>query len=243
MVAKLFLDNIFTTASESPSSVKIRCYTSAYQTKGENMIELTGLMASDPSFSAQNKWGPVINDLSNLQDFGSLVQTENLASWVHASTMCWKGTSPLNLGIEFYLINYKKGLDLDVNLKKFVRLASLKAINGSKVKIHGGYIPDVLSSNDKKYYNGNISSVSELEGFNGSLTGNESSTIEVTFGHKTRIRNLLLSKVDVVESNVEVADADGKNRKPLYYRVSAQFTGVKPLMAEDVDGFFGIING
>ena len=104
-MAKLFLEGIFENNSESPSSVKIHCSPSA-DAVGE--INLTGLMLSDPSFSAQNKWGPVINDVTNLQDLGSMLKTESLFSWISSSVMCWKGTSPLSLAIDFYLINYKK---------------------------------------------------------------------------------------------------------------------------------------
>lgn len=236
-MAKLYLDSIFTTDSKSPSSVKITFPNIDGQGSITEDNKLVGLMTSDPSYSAQNKWGPVINDVSNLQDLGSLLGTENLASWVHASTMCWKGTSPLVLGIEFYLINYKKGLGLEENLKKFVQLASLKVMGNSKVKIHGGYKPDVLSSNNGDFFNGPISSVSQLDGFSGNLS-RESSTVTLVFGSKTMISNLLLSKVDVTESNVEVADANGESRKPLYYRVSAQFTGTKPLLTTDVEVMF-----
>ena len=68
--------------------------------------------------------------------------------------------------------------------------------------------------------------------------GNALGSLTLRFGHKSTIRNVLLSKIDVTESNVEVIDQAGGNIKPLYYRVSAQFTGVRPLLSTDVDHMF-----
>ena len=41
---------------------------------------------------------------------------------------------------------------------------------------------------------------------------------------------------------MEVSDINGNSIEPLYYRVSAQFTGVKPLLTTDVDSIFGSVN-
>ena len=237
-MAKLFLDGIFTGSSESPSSIKIEHRNS----DGVKDVSLVGLTTSDPSFSAQNKWGPIINDVGNLQDLASLMGSSNYLSWIGASVMCWKGTTPLSLGVDFYLINYKRGLRLEENLEAFVKLAALDVTSENQVKIHGGYIPDVLANNqDQKYWNGSISSVSDLNnmGLEAGATNNiTKGVITITFGHKSTISQLLLSKVDVTESNIEVADENGGNRKPLYYKVSAQFTGVRPLLTTDVESMF-----
>ena len=111
-MAKLFLDGVFTNASNSPSSVRITFPT------GDNTFDsLVGLMIGDITFGAQNKWGPVINDISNLSDISTLAGSQDLFSWISASTMCWKGTEPLAISIEFYLINYAKNLGLEAKLK------------------------------------------------------------------------------------------------------------------------------
>lgn len=240
-MAKLFLDGIFTGNSQSPSSVTVKL-----SGGGDYNFSLVGLTTSDPSFSAQNKWGPVINDVSNLQDLFSLVG-QDMASWVHASTMCWKGTSPLIMGAEFYLINYKRGLGLKDKLKKLVKLAAIGKGEGNSgifVKIHGGYKPNVTSDNNSAYWTAQVSSITGLKNFGAgqSITNGELCTITLTFGNKFSVSNLLLSKIDVTESNVEVSDINGNSIEPLYYRVSAQFTGVKPLLTTDVDSIFGSVN-
>ena len=175
-------------------------------------------------------------------------------SWINASTMCWKGTSPLNIGVEFYLINYKRdGLGLEAKLKELIKLAAIGKDDGNSnsifVKVHGGYKPDVTSDNFAKYWTVSVPSATlfrtddkdgGLGGFGGGsvVTGAEPYSITLKFGNKSTISNLLLSKIDVTESNVEVSDINGGSRKPLYYRVSAQFTGTRPLLSTDVDGMF-----
>ena len=252
-MANLFLDGIFDSTSKSPSTITIRIPvpTESSFIKGE---VLRGLIVGDPTWSASNKWGPLLNDLSNLQDWASLLGEANQFSWISASTMCWKGTSPLTLGVEFYLINYSssKSAQLRKTLSNFVKLASVgKSEDGStfKVRVHGGYAPELFKNNmeffsslgdmSEFFANGGAGKLDTVADsvFGGGTTAQGS--ISITFGHKSTIRNLLLSKVDVTESTVEVAGPNGENPQPLYYRVNAQFVGVQPLVTTDVDYMFG----
>lgn len=254
-MAKLFLDGIFSNTSDSPSSLRITMPN--YNGRSDvPEIDLVGLMISDVSFSAQNSWGTVVNDLTNLQDLSALVGSDSMFSWISASTMCWKGTSPLSISIEFYLINYIKGLKLEEQLKTLVKLASVaKDPNATvgknfKVMVHGGYAPDIFKGNNSFFTVGDITSVRELNGeffnatdlySNGDISSHAQGALQLQFGHKSIIRNLLLSRINVTESNIEVSDRNGNNKKPLYYRVSAQFTGVRPLITTDVDLMFDSI--
>ena len=252
---KLFLDGIFNTegnGNDSPSAVYITMPFSSGKPEDGAPI-LIGLMTGDPTWSASNKWGPIINDISNLSDISSLIGSDSMFTWINASTMCWKGTSPLSLSFDFYLINYSKGLEIEAKLRSFVKLASLykdpDATVGAnfKVLVHGGYAADILTGNSGYFDNSNdIKSVTDLNNA-GNINnlenelyqnGNAKGAIQVQFGHKSKIRNLLLSKVSVTESTIEVADQQGGNIKPLYYRVSAQFTGVRPLITTDVNEMF-----
>lgn len=250
-MAKLFLDGIFNDGNVSPSSIIITIpNASSKPKKADRFTKLTGLMIGDPTWGAANKWGTIINDISNLTDISSLVGSDSMFSWINASTMCWKGTAPLSIGVEFFLINYKEGLGLENKLRSFMKLASLyqdpDATAGAnyKVLVHGGYSADVLTGNKKLF-----DSVKDIEGLKdhaassaaGALYGGRADAkgaVQLQFGHKSKISNLLLTKINVTESTVEVASADGSNPKPLYYRVSAQFTGVKPLLTVDIDRMF-----
>lgn len=259
--SRLFLDGIFEangSGNNSPSAVYITMPNYSGKTR-QGATSLTGLMVGDPTWTASTKWGPIINDVSNLQDISSLMGTESMFSWISASTMCWKGTSPLSISIDFYLINYSKNLGLEDKLRSFVKLASLykdpDATMGAdyKVLVHGGYAADLMAGNRKLFDNiDNVRSFVDLTKTElGQLGdkfdqqsqlydegGNAKGSLTIQFGHKSTIRNLLLSKVNVTESTVEVADQNGGSIKPLYYRVSAQFTGVKPLLTVDVDRMF-----
>lgn len=255
--SKLYIDNIFSYESDSPSSVRIQVMNPGKDINSN--LNLVGLMVGDPTFSVQNSWGNILNDVSNLQDWNSLMGSESMFSWINASTMCWKGTSPLNIGIEFMLVNYRQGLNLEEGLREFVKLASLYKDRDAwldsayKVKVHAGYAADILSSNAGLWTSDSLNFNALLGGdaqkgieadrafYNpaGGIAGFAQGTVALSFGHKSQIRNLLLSRANVTESTVEVADKNGGNRKPLYYRVSAQFTGVRPLVTSDVDAIYG----
>ena len=254
-MSNLFLDGIFDfqgQGNDSPSAVFITIPNQSDKLSlSDESASLVGLMIGDPTWGAANSWGTIINDVSNLTDISSLIGSESMFSWINASTMCWKGTAPLNIGIEFYLINYKKDLDLESKLRSFVKLASLyrdpDATVGAnfKVLVHGGYAADVITGNKKLYDSArDVAGLRNREGLDSVISGvygtseNAKGSVQLQFGHKSKISNLLLSKVNVTESTIEVADQNGRNVKPLYYRVSAQFTGVKPLLTVDVDKMF-----
>lgn len=255
-MADLFLEGMFDSDSASPSRVQI-IMPNAGDNAELSSINMIGLMIGEPNFSAGNKWGTIINDLSNLADFSSMVGSSSMWSWIGASTMCWKGTAPLSVGIDFYLINYSKKLNLEKQLKilvKFAALAQTGSDDLATVSVHGGYAADVLDSNSG-FFNKDLS-IQDMKGLksgsgssklkdlnNGKMYsgGQAKGSLQLQFGNKLVIRNLLLSKINVSTSNVEVAAQDGKsNIKPLYYRVNAQFTGVRPLLTTDVDYMFNL---
>ena len=251
-MAKLFLDGIFNKSSNSPSTITISVPVSTGTSFINDGVLLRGLIIGDPTWTASNKWGPIINDFSSLQDWASLIGSNNQFSWINASTMCWKGTSPLGIAVDFYLINYAKGLNLKSKLSTFVKLAAIaKSQSNSdfRVQVHGGYAPDIFSGNKSFFTNEggirglmeNDSALSELNAEVANIFGGgkiAKGSLSIQFGHKSKISNLLLSKVNVTESTIEVADSNGGNIQPLYYRVSAQFTGVQPLVTTEVDSIF-----
>ena len=251
----LFLDGIFDGGLTTPSAVYItmpNCPSGSFYR--DTMV---GLMVGDPSFGVANQWGTVISDLSNLQDWASLIGSQSQFSWINASTMCWKGTSPLNLSIEFYLINYSSGLGLEDKLAMLTKLAAIDQDPNAtgiasefKVNVHGGYAADILTGNQAFFTRkkdvknlakgGAMAALGEAIGDLYNNDGQALGALTVTFGHKSSISNLLLSKMNVTESTIEVANQSGGNIKPLYYRVSAQFTGVRPLITRDVDSMFKV---
>ena len=236
----LFLDGIFDEGNISPSSVYIRYPVVGLSTRNS----INGLLISEPTMSSGNTWGPILNDVSNIQDIASLIGSPQMWSWIGASVMCWKGTSPLKTSIEFYLINYKPNLGLEQKLKELNYLTSLYDVNREvAVQVHGGYSAKVLEKNrsffdnevkrDKGESNSNFIT-RQLERFNSDdLINMEEGTITIEFGRKLFIRNMLIQRLDVTPSIVEVPDG-----KPLYYRVSMSLTGSRPLLSTDVDRMY-----
>lgn len=260
MVAKLFLDGIFginPESNDSPSAVFITMPNVPDSSFCGTQI-ITGLMVNDPTWTSANSWGPVISDLSNLQDWASLIGSQSQVSWINASTMCWKGTAPLNLSFEFYLINYAQDLGLEDKLTMLNKLTAIDRAPGKEgisgnflVNVHGGYAADILTGNNalydrKKDINDLMKgkqgeALDYLNSFDSKLFagGYASGAVSVRFGHKATINNLLISKLNVTASTVEVANQDGTNPKPLYYKVSIALTGVRPLITSEVGSIYG----
>ena len=242
----LFLDGIYDEGRLSPSTIVIRYPT----VDGGSRPSIRGLMTSEPTLSSKNKWGPILNDITNIQDVASLLGSSEMWSWIGASVMCWKGTEPIKTTIEFYLINYKQGLKLDEKLKDLNYLTSLHEIKGKAiaVKVHGGYQARVLETNTAIFSNGsreNRGLGEYLKPFqDGANYENfEQGTIEIQFGSKMSMRNMLIANMDVTPSIVEVADIHGNNPKPLYYRVSLGLIGARPLLSTDVDAMYKRLPG
>lgn len=242
----LFLDGIYDEGRLSPSTVVIRYPT----VDGGSRPSIRGLMTSEPTLSSKNKWGPILNDITNIQDVASLLGSSEMWSWIGASVMCWKGTEPIKTTIEFYLINYKQGLKLDEKLKDLNYLTSLHEMKGKAiaVQVHGGYQARVLETNTAIFSNGSRENrgLGEYlkpfqEGAN--YENFEQGTIEIQFGSKMSMRNMLIANMDVTPSIVEVADIHGNNPKPLYYRVSLGLIGARPLLSTDVDAMYKRLPG
>ena len=124
----LFLDGLFnstTTGKMPPSAVRIFFPVLDQRTGTTRRYEnIQGLLTNDVTVSSQVKWGTILNDVSNLQAVASLLGNEKMWTWIGASTMCWYGTEPVKTGFEFYLINYRRGMNLEDKLKNLNLLTS-----------------------------------------------------------------------------------------------------------------------
>lgn len=227
----LFIENILTNVS--PSTIDIM-----YQDR-ENFTfsHLMGLLTSEPTLSTSVKWGPILNDVTNLQDVASLLGSQSMWTWIGASTMCWKGTDPIKTSIEFYLINYRPNLGIEDSLRKLNYFTSLEKDGMATVYVHGGYGAQVLETNSK-LFNNHLSSVRDISG-NQSLGEigmnglDQKGTLMIKLGNKILLTKMLISRLDVTPSLVEVPD-----KKPLYYKVSMSLIGTQPLLSTDVDNMY-----
>lgn len=236
----LFLEGLFDENSTSklpPSAIKI--YFPVLDSTGKNrgIERLQGLLTSDVAFSSQIKWGSILNDVSNLQAVASLLGQQKMWTWIGASTMCWYGTEPIKTGFEFYLINYRRNLGLEDKLTKFNYLTSLFKAGAASVYVHGGYAPPVLEPNSKVFDNGEKSGTSKaslIEEFlkpfdKQELYDYNEGTVSIRVGNKIKLSKMLVQRLDVTPSIVEVPDG-----LPLYYKVSVSLIGHQPLLSTQV---------
>ena len=253
----LYLEEIFSPNSTNPSSVKIGIPT-VDNSGNKGKIVLCGLLAGEPTIVTSNKWGPILNDLSMLSFFASLTSMESIPSWIGASVQCWKGTDPLRINLDFYLVNYSQKLKLEEGLRALTKLTALSMDKNtiSSVFIHGGYKANVLAPNIARFDNAIANDVhngqpdsndsfyqqtrnviqSTLEDLGRKLavnTKDNEGCVVVDIGNKTRLNGLLVANVNVTPSVVEVPGG-----KPLYYHVTLALIGHRPLISDDVNEMY-----
>jgi hypothetical protein len=255
----LFLDGIFDEHYSSPN--KVMLLFSEWTGTANVPRLLYGLLATEPTMRTQNKWGPILENVSMLADASSLMGSQSMFSWVGASTMCWKGTEPLSINLDFLLINYREKLYLEESLKALIKLTALAEIKVDNVlgnvtvAVHGGYAADVLTNNRDMFAGKNFvdtakSNLSDQQ-INQfvSKVNNElqtagyffprfagagfNGTLTVQIGNKLKISNMLVTSIDVAPSMEEV-----ETGKALYYRVNLSLRGARPLLTTDVDKMY-----
>ena len=259
-MVNLYIQDIFNENSTNPSSLHIG-FPVANKNGGKPDVQtLSGIIASEPTIVTGNKWGPILNDVSMLSFFGSLAGMKSLPSWIGASAQCWKGTDPIRINLDFYLINYKRGLNLEKKLNYLTKLTSLTLDRNSltSVFVHGGYIVDPFHTNASRFNNsvadntnnGQPYSPEVQQEYNNSLRGSwnefvsstnkyllgsESTvgTVAISIGNKITISRLLVASINVTPSIIEVPD-----NKSLYYHVTMSLHGCRPLLSDDIDEIY-----
>ena len=246
----LFLDGIYNseTTGKIPSSAIKVFFPVLNQGASRSYTSIQGLLTNEVTLSSQIKWGSILNDVSSLQAVASLLGSARMWSWIGASTMCWYGTEPIKTNFDFYLINYKRGLNLEKKLTALNTLTSLYKAGNASVYVHGGYAPQVLVSNNTVFNNGipergekepNASFLDNVLGkFEGTFSQLGQSdmsegTVSIRIGNKIKLSQMLVSRLDVTPSIVEVPDG-----LPLYYKVSLSLIGTKPLLSTQVEGMY-----
>ena len=234
----LFLDSFMPGTADSPSIVTL------VLPDGTNFRALT---ASDITVSLGNKFGSLIPDTSALSDVSQMLNNINVAGWIGASTQVWKSTQPISFNLELYLINYKPGLNYEAQLKALAKLATVAPSDypiGQSItyKVHGGYAPDIFLDNLKQIEWEGSSLATQIN--NGSiLTNMTKGTITMKVGSKFRLKNLVLTKLDIQQSIIEVySPARGGSPKPLYYKLNIGLMTNKCAVSTDVDNMFGSWN-
>ena len=140
--------------------------TDAQDNTGYTIVQ--GFLSEDPVINMKNNWESVIPDATALSDFTQLAGI-GATSWISTSKASWKGTDPITVTLNFYLLTYrmaqlkggsKNPQDMPVT-EQAARFAQLLAIspkeNGANnrgklsdfgINVHGGYRPNYFEANE-----------------------------------------------------------------------------------------------
>lgn len=123
-------------------------------------------LSEDPVINMKNNWESIIPDATALSDFTQLAGI-GATSWISTSKASWKGTDPITVTLNFYLLTYrmsqirggsKNPQDMPVTEQaaRFAQLLAIspkdKAVNSGKlsdfgINVHGGYRANYFESN------------------------------------------------------------------------------------------------
>ena len=191
---------------------------------------IKGILQDDPQIQMGNTWAPISEfqtALDPLQDIQQIIQTENISNFVSASGMAWKGTPHIKVNCTFYLINFNANSNAGRQVRILSELCSLETKGSTQTRVHGGYKLDLFQSNENLTNRNLKDIITQTEG---------TVTLTINSGAHTMIKGLLAQSIQVQPSTVSVA-----NGQPLYYLVSASFTGYRsPIQSDFADMYGGL---
>ena len=213
-------------------------------------VESVGFLSENPTIKLGNKWDPLLSDLSTINEFTQLAGWGQ-SSWVATSKMAWKGTDPLTVGLDFYLITYLKsqvdgtGTGKEAPISKqatcFARLVAIDevpedrtvgALKGLRVGVHGGYSPNYFQDNEGLLLdNSNISNLlgnDDTKNNVNLMTANEvDSTCQIVINgngmNTVVLKNMLLESLEMTPSTVRAGYWQGITNKGI--QQTATFKG------------------
>lgn len=230
-------------------------------------IDVEAYLSEDPTIKLQNNWEALIPDISMINDFSQLAGL-GATSWIATSSASWKGTDPISVGLNFYLITCRKqqltgggkGPDMPISeqASAFAQLCAISTGGGSgeqdglfgsiKVNVHGGYRPQVFNRNadfaglsENKYdWDTKLASM-----YNDTIN-NDQGTIQIAIngnGYPSMIfTKMLLTDITFNTSTVRAGYWNGSNfvktSEPLYIRCSANFRLAHAATVDDAARIF-----
>lgn len=131
-----------------------------------NRVIIEGFLAEDPIINLKNNWDSAIPDISSINDF-TQIAGKGASSWLATSKAAWKGTAPIKVTLNFFLITYLKAQIGGTSKKSYerpiseqaARLGQLLAVGAGSgsvfnfkgtdlsVSVHGGYKPAYFERN------------------------------------------------------------------------------------------------
>lgn len=193
---------------------------------GNGYANVIGFLSEDPVIKMGNKWEPLISDLNTINEFTQLANLGQ-SSWISTSKMAWKGTDPITVNLNFYLITYLKSqvdgrtvnhvAPVSQQATYFAKLASITPDDGGGflgigVNVHGGYKPNYFEANNVVVNNFNLSTLKGLDQsqgltdttFSGGDDGSHTCHIVINGNGRNSVvlKNMLLESLDMTPSTV-----------------------------------------
>ena len=193
-----------------------------------------GLLANDVSVQLNNRWGNLLPGVEMLSDIAQAVGSVNIPSWIGASVQGWRGTDPIKLNLELFLVNYEPKLGYESKLKELAKLATISKSSRTDMgghfsqQVHGGYSTtasafasnlDYFGRSESDYYiakkDGNALLTDEQKAQNMANLGESiwsapggkarfPGTLSVKVGNRFELRELILTSLSITSSSVEV---------------------------------------
>lgn len=204
-------------------------------------VVIDGFLSEDPVISMKNNFDSVISDLSGVNDFMQLADIDT-ASWMSTTKAAWKGTDPITVQFNFYLLTYKTaqlhngyGKDLPVSKQAayFARLLSVTpgGADGQlgstlRVNVHGGYRPDYYQRNST-FSGFSIANAQNQNYYNGDTSGTCSIIVNGGGRRTLYLNKMLLQDATFTPSTVRTGYWSNNtfitSSEPLYIKVNASF--------------------
>lgn len=226
-----------------------------------NFVEVVGFLSEDPVIKMGNKWDSLIPDLGSINEFMQIAN-QGQASWVSTSKMAWKGTDPITVMLNFYLITYLKSqvdgqtvnhvMPVSKQAECFAKLAAISQDDQAegffkdiRINVHGGYKPN--------YFESNQSIINNNGAFSKLWNKDNSNNVSFAYGedegrgtchivingngmNSVVLRNMLLESLDMTPSTVRAGYWSGIENKGINQTASFKGSG-EPLYIKVAAGF------
>lgn len=225
-------------------------------------VTIDGFLIEDPSISLKNNFESIIPDLQGVNDFMQLANIDT-TSWLSTSKMAWKGTDPMTVTFNFYLLTWSKDqltgakMPISKEASYFARLLAVSPGGTSGlsetlgVTVHGGYRPDYFQRNNEFKIPSTVTAekFQEVDFYHADTNG--TCTIVVNGGGNRTLTftKMLLTDATFTPSTVRAGYWSGdinkgnpntfiKSKEPLYIRISASFKLMHATTVEDATRLF-----
>lgn len=206
---------------------------------------VVGFLSEDPVIKMGNKWESLVPDLGAINEFLQIAN-QGQASWISTSKMAWKGTEPITVTLNFYLITYLKSqvdgqtvghiMPVSKQAECFAKLVAVDKDDEAggffkdlRVNVHGGYKPNYFEGNDSVISNTGFGSFGKNRGDYQDTGDDTIGTCHIVINgngmNSVVLRNMLLESLDMTPSTVRAGYWNGISTKGLSQTASFKGSG------------------